>query len=200
MDTPAVPAAQEMALVAAAQRGDRAAFGVLIRDSAPMLERLALRVLRHRQDAEDAAQEAILDAWRNLGRFRGDARFRTWAYRILVARALDVARRRRSVEELPAAAACSASGPADNAAANDIEHVIRDAIDGLPPAQRTVLLLRTDHGLSYDEIAYIMGTGRDAVRMNLIAARRRLAQKLRGVVDLGGDSGGDARRAPEARP
>lgn len=182
----------EAQLVAAARRGDQAAFAVLARDAAPMLERLALRVLGHRQDAEDAAQEAILDAWRNLPRFRGEARFRTWAYRILVARALDVARRRRPVDPLPDVVTCAASGPAESAASNDAERAIRDVIAELPPAQRTVLLLRTDHGLSYDEIAYVMGTGRDAVRMNLIEARKRLARKLRGIVDLGGDAAGGA--------
>jgi RNA polymerase sigma-70 factor (ECF subfamily) len=182
----------EARLVEAARRGDRAAFAVLVHDAAPMLERLALRVLRHRQDAEDAAQEAILDAWRNLPRFRGDARFRTWTYRILIARAMDVARRRRPVEELPEAVACSASGPAESAASNDVERAIREVIDDLPPAQRAVLLLRTDHGMSYEEIAYVMGTGRDAVRVNLVEARRKLARKLKGIVDLGGDR--------EARP
>lgn len=187
----------ETHLVEAARRGDRAAFGVLVRDAAPMLERLALRVLGHRQDAEDAAQEAILDAWRNLPRFRGDARFRTWIYRILVTRAIDAARRRRPAGELPAAVACSAAGPADDAASHDLERAIRDAIAELPPAQRTVLLLRTDHGMSYEEISYVMGTGRDAVRMNLIEARRKLARKLRGVVDLG-DTG--ARGADEVQP
>jgi RNA polymerase sigma-70 factor, ECF subfamily len=186
MDGDAALALREARLLEAARGGDRAAFAVLVRDAAPMLERLALRVLRHRQDAEDAAQEAILDAWRNLPRFRGEARFRTWAYRILVARAIDVARRRRPAEELPTAVACTASGPAEAAASNDLERAIREVIDELPPAQRAVLLLRTDHGLSYEEIAYVMGTGRDAVRMNLVEARRRLATKLRRIVDLGG--------------
>jgi RNA polymerase sigma-70 factor (ECF subfamily) len=185
MDGDAALAVREARLLEAARGGDRAAFAVLVHDAAPMLERLALRVLRHRQDAEDAAQEAILDAWRNLPRFRGEARFRTWAYRILVARALDVARRRRPHEELPAAVACTSSGPAENAASSDLERAIREVIDELPPAQRAVLLLRTDHGLSYEEIAYVMGTGRDAVRMNLVEARRRLATKLRRIVDLG---------------
>ena len=87
----------------------------------------------------------------------------------------------------PAAVACTAAGPADDAASRDLERAIRDAIAELPPAQRTVLLLRTDHGMSYEEISYVMGTGRDAVRMNLIEARRKLARKLRGIVDLGGD-------------
>ena len=185
MESEGVLPLPEVRLVEAARRGDRAAFAALVRDAAPMLERLALRVLRHREDAEDATQDAIVDAWRSLPRFRGDARFRTWIYRILVTRALDVARRRRPVEEIPAAVACAASGPSENASAHDLEAAIREVIASLPPAQRTVLLLRTDHGMSYEEIAYVMGTGRDAVRMNLVEARRKLARRLRGVVDLG---------------
>lgn len=188
-----LPMPPEARLLDLARRGDRSAFAALVRDAAPMLERLALRVLRHRQDAEDAAQEAILDAWRNLPRFRGEARFRTWACRILLSRAMDTARRRRSqerlgAEDLPPALACSAAGPADSAASRDLETAIREAIDALPPAQRAVLLLRTDHGMSYEEIAYVMGTGRDAVRMNLIAARKKLAWSLRHIVDLGGSA------------
>jgi RNA polymerase sigma-70 factor (ECF subfamily) len=188
MESEGVLPLHEARLVEAARHGDRAAFATLVRDAAPMLERLALRVLRHRQDAEDAAQEAVLDAWRRLPQFRGEARFRTWVVRILVARAVDVARRRRRADEIPLTAACAAHGPSEHASAHDLEERIRAAIDELPPAQRAVLLLRTDHGMSYDEIAYVMGTGRDAVRVNLVEARKRLAQRLRGVVDLGGEA------------
>lgn len=199
MESDAALPMHETRLVEAARQGDRTAFTTLVRDAAPMLERLALRVLRHRQDAEDATQEAIVDAWRKLPSFRGEARFRTWVYRILVSRALDVARRRRPLDEVPASLACAATGPGEAAAARDLERTIREAIDELPPAQRAVLLLRTDHGLSYEEISYVMGTGRDAVRMNLIEARRRLARKLHGIVDLG-DGSRSGPGAGEVRP
>src|SRR5262245_43785498 len=115
MDGQASVAAQETALLERARGGDRAAFAVLVRDAAPLLERLARRLVRHRQDAEDVLQDTILDAWRGLGRFRGDARFRTWTYKILVSRAFGANHGRPPAGELPAAVPCAAAGPADDA-------------------------------------------------------------------------------------
>jgi RNA polymerase sigma-70 factor (ECF subfamily) len=178
--------ATEARLVAAARRGDQGAFRLLVNDAAPMLERLALRLLGHRQDAEDCTQEAVLDAWRGLGRFEGRARFRTWLHRILVSRALDVIRRRRPVAEVPEALTAAVDGPAAAAEGRDLEQIVRGAIDELPPVQRATLLLRADQGLSYEEIAYVLGSTRNAVRSNLVAARKRLALKLRGTIDLEG--------------
>ncbi len=178
-------ATAEARLLEQARDGDRAAFATLVRDASPALERLASRLLGHRQDAEDATQEAVLYAWRRLDSFRGDARFSTWLHRILVSRSLDALRRRRDVVELPAAIPVRAAGPAASVAGADLEVAVRGAIDALPPVQRVTLLLRVDHGLAYDEIAYVLGSTRNAVRVNLIAARKRLALQLRGIVDLG---------------
>ncbi len=182
-------AQDEARLVEAARRGDRAAFGALVLEAAPMMERLAVRMLGHRQDAEDVTQEAVLHAWRALPRFRGEARFSTWIYRILVARALDSVRRRRGAVEASADLADEALGPPDHAHAQEVEAAVRGAIEELPPVQRATLLLRMDQGLGYDEIAYVLGSTRNAVRMNLIAARKTLARRLRGVVDLGPRAG-----------
>ncbi len=189
----------ELRLVEQAQRGDRAAFGTLVRQAAPQLERLALRLLGDRHDAEDATQEAVLYAWRRLDTFRGEARFTTWMHRILVSRSLDALRRRRRTAEVVPPAAPTEATPDDVAALHlgpdalvagaDLEDAVRAAIDALPPVQRATLLLRVDHGLPYDEIAYVLGSTRNAVRANLVAARKRLAVTLRGVVDLGGGSG-----------
>jgi len=177
---------REAALLQAARGGDRAAFGLLVRGTAPTLERLALRLVGHREDAEDVAQDAVLSAWRGLRSFRGGARFSTWLYRIVVTRALDCLRRRRPAASAPLeAAADPRAGPAEGAARADVERAIRAAIDTLPPVQRATLLLRTDQELSYEQIAYVLGTTRNAVRNNLIDARRNLAARLRGVVDLG---------------
>jgi len=184
---PAEGTSTEVHLLDRARSGDRGAFAVLVRDASPSLERLALRMLAHRQDAEDATQEAVLYAWRRLETFRGDARFGTWLHRILVSRSIDAMRRRRASAELPESAAFSGVGPAAAAESADLEAAVRAAIDSLPPVQRVTLLLRVDHGLSYADIAYVLGSTRNAVRMNLVAARKRLAVTLRGVVDLGGD-------------
>ena len=175
----------EARLLEQARAGDRHAFATLVHDAAPALERLATRMLGHRHDAEDATQEAVLYAWRRLESFRGDARFSTWLHRILVSRSLDALRRRRDVEPIPADVPASVAAPESVVEGRDLEAAVRDAIDALPPVQRVTLLLRVDHGLPYGEIAYVLGTTRNAVRVNLIAARKRLALRLRGTVDLG---------------
>jgi len=101
-------------------------------------------------------------------------------------------RRRRPSAELPEAVAAVADDPAARAESADLEAAVRSAIDSLPPVQRVTLLLRVDHGLAYADIAYVLGSTRNAVRMNLVAARKRLAVTLRGVADLGGDGQGAA--------
>ena len=174
---------RETRLVAAAQTGDAAAFTQLVRSSAPALERLALRLIGHRHDAEDIAQDAVLAAWNKLGTFRGKARFQTWICRILVRRALDLLRRRHRLSAVTDVAA-SGTDPVVHAQEHELEGIVRTAIEQLPPVQRATILLRADQGLSYEEIAYVLGSTRNAVRSNLIAARKHLAKALQGRVDL----------------
>ena len=187
MTTNSGPSTAETHLLNRARAGDRTAFSTLVREASPSLERLAVRMLGHRHDAEDVTQEAVMYAWRRLDTFRGDARFGTWLHRILVSRSLDALRRRKRkpTAELPVAIPSATADPAETVAEADLEVAVRAAIDSLPPVQRVTLLLRVDHGLTYDEIAYVLGSSRNAVRVNLVAGRKRLAVTLRGVVDLG---------------
>lgn len=179
---------RERLLLDASRGGDAAAFAALLRESAPALERLALRLVGDRHDAEDIAQDTVLKAWRKLPGFRGESRFRTWVCRILVHRALDFLRGRRPMEEVRDHLPAVVRDPQANAAARELDDAIRKAIEELPPVQRATLLLRADQGLSYEEIAYVLGSTRNAVRTNLVAARKRLAERLQGHVDLGGDA------------
>jgi RNA polymerase sigma-70 factor (ECF subfamily) len=178
---------RERLLLEASRGGDPAAFAALLRESAPTLERLALRLVGDRHDAEDIAQDAVLKAWRKLPGFKGESRFRTWVCRILVRRALDFLRGRKPAQEALERLPAATRDPHAEAAAHELDRAIRHAIEELPPVQRATLLLRADQGLSYEEIAYVLGTTRNAVRMNLVAARKRLAERLDGHVDLGGD-------------
>jgi len=179
---------RERLLLDASRAGDAAAFAALLRESAPTLERLALRLVGDRHHAEDIAQDTALKAWRKLPGFKGESRFRTWVCRILVHRALDFLRRRRPTEEVLEQVPAVARDPQAQAAARELDDAIRRGIEELPPVQRATLLLRAEQGLSYEEIAYVLGSTRNAVRMNLVAARKKLADRLEGHVDLGGDA------------
>ena len=179
---------RERLLLDASREGDAAAFATLLRESAPALERLALRLVGDRHDAEDIAQDTVLKAWRKLPGFKGESRFQTWVCRILVRRALDFLRGRKPMEEVREHLPAIVRDPQAHASDRELDEAVRKAIDELPPVQRATLLLRADQGLSYEEIAYVLGSTRNAVRMNLVAARKKLALRLQGHVDLGGDA------------
>lgn len=80
----------------AAQSGDLDAFEVLLRRHQTPVYRVALRMLRSEADAQDASQEAFVQAWKSLDRFRGDSSFATWMYRIITNRSLNLIARRRA--------------------------------------------------------------------------------------------------------
>ena len=94
---PSADGLDELTLVVRAQEGDVRAFEVLARHHQAVLYRLAVRVMGDAMEAEDALQEALLDAWRRIGRFRGDASFSTWMYRIVTNRCIAMLRKQRPV-------------------------------------------------------------------------------------------------------
>jgi RNA polymerase sigma-70 factor (ECF subfamily) len=187
------------ALVAKAQQGDREAMGELLDRHADLIYRLALRITGNPADADDAAQEAMINCVRRIGSFDGRSKFSTWVYRVATNSALDETRRRKrratpsdfagGGEASPArsgrgerSSRQSASGssaawpnPADVVAANDnVEHIL----DGLSPEHRAILILREVCDMSYDEVADTLGIAPGTVRSRLARARRAAAQKL----------------------
>ena len=179
----------EPTLVVRAQEGDVHAFGELARRHQDGLYRVAVRVLGDRSDAEDALQEALLDAWRRIGTFRADAAFSTWMYRIVTNRCTQLRRRTRrtvpvdEVDEVDVADesfAVSGAGSPEHAAEMDAEmDALGRAVAGLPDEQRTCWVLRELEGLGYAEIAEITGAGETAVRGRIHRARTTLAEVMR---------------------
>ena len=98
-------------LVSRAQSGQLDAFEELVRRHRLATYRVALRMLGDENDAEDATQDAFVQAWRNLGGFRADAAFSTWMYRIVTNRCLNMLRARRRTEPLPDDREAPASRP-----------------------------------------------------------------------------------------
>jgi RNA polymerase sigma-70 factor (ECF subfamily) len=146
-------------LVARAQMGDDAAFAELVRDNQGRVYRVALGMLKDPDSAMDVAQETFLRVHRNLAKFRSEAAFSTWAYRICVNLSLDVARRRRPLEPLPPdddpawetnLAALPILNPEQIASSRELGGRILDALDQLPEKYRAILPLREAEGLSYE--------------------------------------------------
>ena len=174
---------EEQILVMRAQRGEQDAFRILVERYQKLVYTLALR-MNVPADAEDAAQEAFLSAWKALPRFRMDAKFSTWLYRLTVNAATDVLRRRQKepdsfdTAERPLQAADSADTPEEAAQRAERRAMVRRAIGALSENHRQILLLREVTGLSYEEIGAALELTPGTVRSRLARARKELREKL----------------------
>lgn len=171
----------DLTLVVRAQEGDIRAFEILVRRHQRQLYRLAVRLVGNGSDAEDALQEAFVAAWRRLPGFRGDAAFSSWMYRIVTNRCLKLLRKRRplaSLDDLDDPPGPDDASPERTAEITDRAAALQRALLDLPTDQRACWVLRDLHGLSYEEIAAIVGTSPGAVRGRLHRARRTLAEVM----------------------
>jgi len=177
---PALPDLDDLTLVVRAQEGDVRAFETLARRHQAALYRLAVRVMGDHAEAEDALQEALLDAWRRIGRFRGDSAFSTWMYRVVTNRCIAMLRKRTPVpvdavdDRTPAP-----DSPERSAEADASMVALGTALQGLGDDLRICWALREVEGLGYTEIAEITGASEDAVRGRIHRARTRLAEVMR---------------------
>ena len=171
-------------LVDAARSGDREALGELVRVTYPDAFSLAYRLTGNEDDARDVVQEAYLRAQRGLGRFRGDAQFTTWLYRITANCASTlVVRRRRSAtepltEELAVPELRPERDPEWRAAGEADRELVVASLAGLPPRLRKVIVLRDIYDLSHQAIAEQLGISEAAAKVRLHRARKRLKELL----------------------
>ena len=200
-------------VIARARKGDHEAFRVLVERYQERAYRLALRVLRDEEAAQDVVQEGFLKVYRSLDRFEGRSSFYTWLYRVVMNLCLDAKRRDRSgrhaewdetapMEIDPGAADAAAetsrerSSPSGQLERAELRSVVADAIEKLPDDARQTLVLREVEGLSYAEIALCLGVPKGTVMSRLHNARKRLKEILlaSGRIDA---SGGLAQLASE---
>ncbi len=182
----------EADLLRRAQGGDEEAFGELMRAHHDRVFRTVVGVLRDEHEARDVSQEVWITVWKNLGTFRGDAKFSTWVHPIAVRRAIDSLRKRKKwlhrflpfladeedgVEAAPEPVALDGD-PRDENEKSERAERFEAALALLPEKHRTVLVLREVEGLSYEEIARSLGCRPGTVMSRLFNARRQLAQKL----------------------
>jgi RNA polymerase sigma-70 factor (ECF subfamily) len=176
---------QEQGWIEAARKGDRNAFGRLVEAYQGPVYNLTYRMLGNPDEAEDAAQETFLRAYRKLGSYDPTRKFSTWLLSIASHYCIDRLRRRRltwlSLEDegLPAEAMTSHQpGPERSLVQSEHEAQIQALLDTLSADYRTVVVLHYWHDLSYEEIAQTTGSTVSAVKSRLFRARRMLAQRL----------------------
>jgi len=182
----------EANLIRAGQKGDHQAVETLFRRYQRPLFQTALRVLGNTEDAEDALQDGMLSAYRNLKRFEGRSQFSTWLTRIVINAAL---MRRRSAKarpaaslddmpregELPASERFADDGPNPEQvfAGTELREMISENLDQLSPLLRTAFVLREMQGFSTGEAAKKLGVTENTLKARLWRARQQLAERLR---------------------
>jgi len=180
-------------LVRLAQAGDAGAFDQLVVRHQAAVFRAALAALRGREDAEEAAQDALVRAWKNLGSFRGQSSFRTWLLAIAWNRAIS---RRRSLatwfaRRAPLAdaegVAGGAAGPLDALHERELGQQIAAAIERLSPKLRDALLLAQSGDYGYDEVAAMLKVPVGTVKWRVSDARRQVKQRLAALGYVHGD-------------
>lgn len=166
-------------LVTRAKAGRVDAFEELVRRHRLRVYRVALRMLGDPGDAEDATQDAFVQAWRGMSRFRADSAFSTWMYRIVTNRCLNVLRERRPDSPLPEDHRATGEGPAEVVEAATRIGDLRRAIERLTPEQRAPVVLRELEGCSYEQLAEALDITVPAVKSRLHRARMELVSAMR---------------------
>lgn len=179
-------------LVAECLKGDSTAFDELVRRYKDRIYNVVYRFLGNHEDAQDAAQEVFIRAYRGLEGFKGDAKVYTWLYSIAANisrnRLRDGGRKGRdkgsSLEALEEKAAVGSVArerldtPRTRAEAKELEEVLQTCLEELPDHYRMAFILRTYEDLSYEEIAEVMGCPAGTVKSRLNQARRMLRDRL----------------------
>ena len=177
-------------LVEQAQRGDREAFAILARTRGDQLFGIARRIIRDVSLAEDAVQQALVIAWRELPRLRDPERFDAWLQRTLVNACYAEARRKRawmsSVQVLPVD---GPAGPDELGSLADRDEVER-GFRRLPPEQRAILVLHHYLGLDSHEIGEVLDIPAGTARSRLHYAHRAMRAALEADARLAAAAGG----------
>ncbi len=182
------PVRMEPRIIAAAQRGDKAAFARIVAEFQTPVYNLAYRMLGNRNDAEDAAQETFLRAYSQLKTYDPAQSFGTWLLSVAAHYCIDRLRRRKFqwfsfddprwddsapslISELPS--------PEASALAREREQEVQQALQHLPPQYRLVLVLKYWNDLSLEEISQLTGDNVGTVKVKLFRARQMLGKHLR---------------------
>ncbi len=188
---------EDTILIEAFQKGDKVAFDKLVLKHTKRVFNLCFRLLGDYEEANDSAQETFIRVYRALRKFRFEAAFSTWLYRIAVntcknkLKSAAYRQKKRTVSwDNPISSHSptvlevqeESQSPAIELEKKERMRVIQEAINALPPEHKEVVTLRDIEGLSYEEIAEITGLSLGTVKSRLARARSDLRKRLRSVI------------------
>lgn len=169
-------------LIEACQRGDPEAFRALFEKHKDMVYSVALRYTGDAAAAQDIAQDTFLKLFSTIGSFRGESHFEAWLYRMVVNRCFDQKRKTRRLTPLLDAFVDALHTPdisvLDEVLRAEVSRHVQSVVEGLAPDQRMVIVLRYTQGLSYDEIAAIVGCSAGTIASRLNRAHKVLERRL----------------------
>lgn len=169
-------------LVTAAKAGDKAAFTKLVEATHAEMYTLAYRLTGNAEDSQDVVQEAYFRAYKGLKRFRGDAEFTSWMYRITAncANTHFAKSSRHRHDEIDEAneIADERPGPEARLGSVDERRVLNQALQSLTPEMRAVVVLRDVYDLPHEAIAAELGISEGTAKVRLHRARQKLRERL----------------------
>lgn len=184
----------ERELIESCQRGDREAFRELFEAHKDRVYSIALRYSGDEAAAMDIAQDTFLKLFSAIRDFRGGAQFETWLYRVVVNSCLDRKRRNRRliplVGEMLGMLRASGESVLQRMLRAELSGRVQSAVSSLPPEQRIVIVLRYTQGLSYEEIAQVLGCSPGTVASRLNRAHKVLERRLAHLAEARGGRGG----------
>ena len=180
----------EAILIEQAKSGDEASFEILIQNCRTKAYNTALRYLRDEEDAMDALQESLIKVFRHLGKFKGDCKFDTWVYRIVVNTCNDFLRKNKNQKnnisfyrtdedgETMIDIPDTAPTPSEVFDAKLTTSYVMGCLDEIPQDQREIIILRDIQGFSYEEISRILDCSMGTVKSRINRARLKLKNKI----------------------
>jgi RNA polymerase sigma-70 factor (ECF subfamily) len=207
-------AEEDRALIARAQAGDMGAFRRLVERHQRRAFAVALTLVRDENDARELVQEAFLRVYKSLSSFQGGSSFFTWLYRIVTNLSIDLMRKpgRQTTDleearldhddgadvDVPLLGRFSSADPVDAVRRQEIAARLLSALDALPSYHRAVVVMREIDGLSYEEMAQVMGVSKGTIMSRLFHARQKLQRALADCYAEQVGASGEAASGPAA--
>ena len=170
--------------------GDTNAYGKLIARYKDLVFTLALRMLKHREEAEEVSQDAFLKAYRSLHKFKGDSKFSTWIYKVTYNTCLDRIKKNKkhyndvAIDDFTFNKLESFDNALERMIDSERQLLIKKCIEKLPPDDAYILTLFYFEELSLDEISEIIQITSNTIKVKLYRARKKLAVILEKYIEL----------------